>query len=68
MQQIFARILDNGLIAAALLGAVGAGLASLRLGEPAVVAFLLCGVLLMMKSGSAAPAEEESPEGVQSQT
>ncbi|MBK1662331.1 hypothetical protein [Paracraurococcus ruber] len=63
MQSLFARILDNALILAALLFAVGAGLASLRLGDPAVIAFLACGMLLMLKSGMAPAAEPASAPG-----
>ena len=51
MQTIFARILDNALIVAALLLAAGAGLAGIGLDEPAVVAFLLGGILLIFRSG-----------------
>lgn len=51
MQPFFARILENALVIAALLLAAGAGLASIGLAEPAVVAFLVSGILLIFKSG-----------------
>lgn len=54
MDQIFARILDNAILVAALLFVVGIGLASIGLGDPGVVALLLCGTVLMLKSGRAA--------------
>ncbi|WP_165982793.1 hypothetical protein [Dankookia rubra] len=51
MQPFFARILDNALIVAALLALAGGGLAAIGLDEPAVVAFLASGMLLIVKSG-----------------
>jgi hypothetical protein len=51
MQSFFARILDNALLVAALLAVAGGGLASIGLDEPAVVAFLGSGLLLIVRSG-----------------
>jgi hypothetical protein len=50
MQPFIARVLDNALLVAALLVAAGGGLASIGLDEPAVVAFLASGLLLIVKS------------------
>ena len=51
MQPFFARVLDNALLVAALLAVAGGGLASIGLDEPAVVAFLASGLLLIVRSG-----------------
>jgi hypothetical protein len=50
MHPFFVRILDNALLVAALLAVAGGGLASIGLDEPAVVAFLASGLLLIGKS------------------
>jgi len=50
MQPFIAGVLDNALLVAALLVAAGGGLASIGLDEPAVVAFLASGLLLIVKS------------------
>ena len=54
MQPIFARILENAMLIAVLLLVAGAGLAGIGLDEPAVVAFLLSGILLIFRSGRSA--------------
>ena len=51
MQEFFARIVDNALVVAALLAVAGGGLASIGLDEPALIAFLASGMLLIVKSG-----------------
>ena len=51
MHLFFARLLDNALIVAALLAVAGGGLASIGLDEPATLAFLASGMLLIVKSG-----------------
>lgn len=53
MQSLFAQILDNAVIVAVLLLAAGAGLAGIGLAEPAVLAFLASGILLIFRSSQA---------------
>ena len=53
MHALVTRVLDNAIPVAGLLFVLGVGMAGLGVAEPTVVAFLVCGTLLMFKSGLA---------------